>query len=144
MKKIPLTCLLLAVLLCLSLCACKTEELADPKDTEQPTQTTAPSERETDPPESTAPTQTEPVPSTEETLSWKQVYSTLLSELRGRASIEGYSYTDDFSIYSLYDLDGDNIPELFAKLGEAVKELRFLGVSDEEILAYLGKGGQEQ
>lgn len=117
MKKIRLICLLLAVLLCLSLCACKTEELADPKDTERPTQTTAPSERETDPPESTAPTQTEPVPSTEETLSWKQVYSTLLSELRGRASIEGYSYTDDFSIYSLYDLDGDNIPELFAKLG---------------------------
>ena len=34
--------------------------------------------------------------------------------------------------------------ELFAKLGEAAKELRFLGVSDEEILAYLGKGGNEQ
>lgn len=34
--------------------------------------------------------------------------------------------------------------ELLAKLGEAAKELRFLGVGDEEILAYLGKGGNEQ
>lgn len=34
--------------------------------------------------------------------------------------------------------------ELFAKLGEAARELRFLGVGEDEIIAYLKKGGNEK
>lgn len=63
-------------------------------------------------------------------------------ELEGRGYIYSIAGKGSFAAHKM-DVDAGRRNELLKTLGETVKELRYLGVSDEEILQYL-KGGSEE
>lgn len=63
-------------------------------------------------------------------------------ELEGRGYIYSIAGKGSFAAHKM-DVDAGRRNELLKTLGETVKELRYLGVSDEEILQYL-KGGSEK
>ena len=63
-------------------------------------------------------------------------------ELEGRGYIYSVAGKGSFAAHMM-DVDAGRKAELLKVLSETVKELRYLGLSDEEILKELGKGGNE-
>ena len=63
-------------------------------------------------------------------------------ELEGRGYIYSIAGKGSFAAHKM-DVDMGRRNELLKTLGETVKELRYLGVSDEDIERYL-KGGSEE
>ena len=63
-------------------------------------------------------------------------------ELEGRGYIYSIAGKGSFAAHKM-DVDAGRRNELLKTLVETVKELRYLGVSDEEILQYL-RGGSEE
>ena len=64
-------------------------------------------------------------------------------ELEGRGYIYSIAGKGSFAAHMM-DVDAGRKAELMKILAESVKELRYLGVSEEEILEQLGKGGMEK
>ena len=63
-------------------------------------------------------------------------------ELEGRGYIYSVAGKGSFAAHMM-DVDAGRKAELLKVLSETVKELRYLGLSDEEIFKELGKGGNE-
>jgi len=64
-------------------------------------------------------------------------------ELEGRGYIYSIAGKGSFAAHMM-DVDASRREELLKTLSETAKELRYLGVSEETILEYLGKGGSEK
>ncbi|MBQ4565080.1 MAG: hypothetical protein IJA48_01910 [Oscillospiraceae bacterium] len=142
-----LLCFLTALALCLSLWGCGLMPELPLPTSEEPEPSTAPgtaaptgATEETRPTETEPPTRTEPStetqpPETEVQLRWEDVYALLLSNLSSSIPML-------YNEYYLYDLDGDNSPELFVKQGtceaDTMIELYTMAPAGAERIATLG------